>query len=103
MAADLFASLASIDEHNPPAEVQEGMLKLENPESPLESPSVQIDPRDSQKNLSETMKTRRKENKKGVETFTLFKEVRYDRLLSPYTDDLPNCDAPEEETNYTYE
>ena len=49
------------------------MSELEDPESPLDSLFVQIDPRDSRKDLSKTMKIRRKENKKGVETFSLFK------------------------------
>ncbi len=99
LAADLFASLASSNEHTPPTEVREGIAKLEIADSAIDSPSVQVDSGDSQKDLgvSKRRKTRRKENKKGVETFAMSEEFP-DRPPSPYPEELASCEALEEET-----
>jgi len=102
LAADIFASLASSNEHTPPTEVREGIPKLEIAKSAIDSPSVQADSGDSQKDLSvsKRRKTRRKENKKGVETFAMSEEVPCDRPPSPYLEELASYDALEEETKH---
>lgn len=102
LAADLFASLASNNEYTPPTEVREGIPKLENVESAIDCPSTQVDSGDSQKNLSvgNRRKTRKMENKKGVETYAMSEEVPCDRPTSPYPKELASCEPLEEETKH---
>ena len=52
MAADLFASLASNNNHTPPTEVREGIPKLETAEPAIDSSSLQVESSDSQKDLN---------------------------------------------------
>ena len=102
MAADLFASLASNHEHTPPTEVRKGIPKLEIAESAIDCPSIQVDSGNSQKDLSvgNRRKTRRKENRKGVETFAMSEEVPCDRPRSPYPEELASREPLEEETKH---
>ena len=101
LATDLFASLASNNVHTPLTEVREGIPKLEIAESAIDSPSMEVDFDDSQKDLSvgNSRKTRIKKNKKGVKTFAILEEDPY-RPPSPYPEELASCAEPEEETKH---
>lgn len=105
LAADLFASLASNNKHTPPAEVREGIPKLETAEPAIDSSSLQVDSSDSQKdlNLGNSRKTKiKKDKKESDKKYAISEEVPCDSQTSPYHEELASCDAIIEETKHDY-